>query len=245
MNQLNVIIADDDEPSRTILNAFVQSFPEYKVVSEASNAGELIQSVITDKPDIVLVDIHMPGINGVEAVKSCKEISPSIQAIFTTAYDDFSGEAFKVPAADYIMKPIERTRLFTALEKAKKSLQLYKSLKNPTQKEQAAKLTIKSSNTLFYLVTEDILFAEKAGRKTIVHTRNETFEVTESLNDLEEALDIPFFMTHRSYLVNLKKISRINASGETYLAFFQNSEKAAHISKLKINEVQSLIGMET
>jgi two-component system, LytTR family, response regulator len=243
MNPFKVIIADDDEPSRTILSAFVQSFPEYKVVSEATNAEELIQSVIRDKPDIVLVDIHMPGLNGVEAVKACKEISPSIQAIFTTAYDDFAVEAFKVSAVDYIIKPIERTRLFMALEKAKKSLRLYKNLKNPNQKEQAAKLAIKSSNTFLYLLTEDILFAEKVGRKTIIHTKDRTFEVTESLQDLEEVLGDSFFKTHRSYLVNLKKISRINSSGETYLGFFQNSEKAAHISKLKINEVQSLIGM--
>jgi len=233
MNSMKIIIADDDQPSRTILKHFIQLLPEYSIVSEASSGKELIELVMKERPDIVLVDINMPGLNGVEAVKTCKEVLPSLQVIFITGYDEFAVEAFNMSATDYIVKPIERARLFMALEKAKKSLQMQKQVTN--------KLNIKSNNTYLYLSIDDLLYIEKEGRKSILQTANESFETTDSLQDLEYRLPNYFHKTHRSFLVNLKKVVRIESFGETYLAFFQGSEKVAHISKLKINEVHALM----
>jgi two-component system, LytTR family, response regulator len=187
------------------------------------------------------VDIDMPGLNGIDAVKSCKEFLPSLQVIITTGYDEFAVEAFNISAADYVMKPIERTRLFLALEKAKKTLKLFKASTNRGLRNLNQKLAVKSYNTLLYLVVDDLLFIEKEARKTILYTINNRYETTESLQQLEEKLPSYFFKTHRSFLVNLKKVIRIESSGETYLAHFSQTEKVAHISKLKIHEVQSLM----
>ncbi|MED3573729.1 LytR/AlgR family response regulator transcription factor [Cytobacillus praedii] len=240
MEKFRVIIADDDHPSRMILMHFIQLLSEYEVVQEASNGEEFIQLVMKEQPDIVLVDINMPGLNGMEAVKICKERLPSLQVIFTTGYDEFAVEAFNISAADYIVKPIERTRLFIALEKAKKLIQL-NSGRNQLKKT-VNKLVIKSNNTFLYLSVDDILYAEKEGRKTILHTKNSYFETSESLQELEGKLPNQFYKTHRSFLVNLKKITKIVSSGETYLAYFNGTEKIAYISKLKINEVHRSMG---
>ncbi|KOP79972.1 LytR/AlgR family response regulator transcription factor [Cytobacillus solani] len=240
MEKFKVIIADDDHPSRMILMHFIQLLPEYEVVQEASNGEEFIQFVMKEEPEIVLVDIHMPGLNGMEAVKICKERLPALQVIFTTGYDEFAVEAFNISAADYIVKPIERTRLFIALEKAKKLIQLNSG---PNQlKKTVNKLAIKSNNTFLYLSVDDILYAEKEGRKTILHTKNSYFETSESLQELEGKLPNQFYKTHRSFLVNLKKITKIVSSGETYLAYFNCTEKIAYISKLKINDVHRSMG---
>jgi two-component system, LytTR family, response regulator len=239
MNELKVVIADDDLPSKTLLSHFVQMLPEYKVVGEASDGEELIQLVMKENPDIVLVDIIMPGPNGVKAAKICKELNPSLQVIFTSGYDEYGVEAFNISAVDYIVKPIEKVRLFVALQKAKQLLQMYERAE--TKSVGSSKLSLKSNNTFVYIDMEDILFIEKEGRKSIVHTELEQFETMESLHEIEERLPKSFFKTHRSYLVNLKRIVQIESFGETYLAKFSNPQKKAYISKLKINEVYRIM----
>lgn len=235
---MNVIIADDDLSSRTILSQFMQLLPEYKIIGEVSSGEELIDLVMVKLPDIILVDINMPGLNGVEAVKSCKKILPSLQVIFITGYDEFAVDAFNLSATDYIVKPIERSRLYIALEKAKKSLELQK-LQNIQRGSN--RLAIKSNNAVIYLSFDDILYIEKEGRKTIIHTSNDQFDTTIPLQELEVKLPKDFYKTHRSYVINLNKINKIKHSGNTYLAFFNKTEKVAYISKLKINDVQSLM----
>jgi two-component system, LytTR family, response regulator len=241
MNELTVVVADDDLSSRTILKHFIDFLPGYQFINEAVDGDELVELLLKEKPDIALVDINMPGLNGVEAVKLCKKFFPAMQVIFTTGYDNFAVDAFNISAIDYIIKPIERTRLFLALEKAKQSLDLFNHTPQNTLQKQSSRLSIKSYNTLLYLIIDDIIYIEKEARKTMLHTTHNCFETTESLQELEGKLPDYFFKTHRSFLVNLKKISRIEPSGETYLAFFSQIETPAHISKLKIQEVQSLI----
>lgn len=240
MEQIKVIIADDDLPSKTLLGYFIDLLSEYKIVGTAANGQELIQLVKQEEPDIVLVDILMPGINGVDAAKICKEMIPSLKIIFTTGSDEFAVEAFNLSAVDYIVKPIEKVRLFVALEKAKQSIELQK--KNDSATVSEGKLAIKSHNVFHYILIEDILFIEKVGRKSIIHTENNTFETLESLQDLEERLPEYFYKTHRSYLVNLRKIVKIESLGETYGITFNKPNEIAYISKLKINEVHRFMG---
>jgi two-component system, LytTR family, response regulator len=241
MEELKVVIADDDLSSRTLLSYFIELLPEYKIVGQASNGKELIEVVMKEKPKIVLVDIQMPLLNGVEAAKICKERLPSLQVIFTTGSEEFAVEAFNISAIDYIVKPIEKVRLFIALEKAKQSLQLQARTENkPVIKN---KLAIKYNQATLYLAIEDILYIEKEGRKSILHTEEDRYESLDSLQELEDRLPEFFFKTHRSYLVNLRKIIKIKSLGETYIAEFAVPEKLAYISKLKIQEVHRLMGI--
>ncbi|KJE26888.1 response regulator [Geobacillus kaustophilus] len=241
MNDLKIVIADDDASSRSILRHFIHLFPNYDVVAEATSGEEFLQLVLQEQPDIVLVDINMPGLDGMEAVKICRQLFPALQVIFITGYDEFAVEAFEVSATDYIVKPIERTRLFYALEKARKLIEMAKQCAAVKAKQPSKRLGIRSKNSIVLLPMEDILFVEKESRKTVIHTANERYETTETLNEIERELDNCFFKTHRSYIINLKKIVKITQVGETYLAHFFDSEKVAYISKLKFHEVQRRI----
>jgi two-component system, LytTR family, response regulator len=238
MEKLTVVLAEDDDSSRLLLSKFIGGLPEFKVIGEASTGEELVDLVMMKQPDIALVDIHMPVINGVEAVRKCREISPHLQVIFTTGSVDFAVDAFNVSAVDYVVKPIERTRLYIALEKAKKSIQM----ENHLRSESLNKFTIKSNNAFIYLDVQDILFIEKEGRKCIIHTTDNQFDTTQTLQELEEQLPNHFYKSHRSYIINIRKIEKIAPFGETYLAYFASEKKVAHISKLKIHDVQQLLG---
>jgi two-component system, LytTR family, response regulator len=235
MEEIKVIIADDDLSSKTLLCYFIELLSEYRVAGTAPNGQELIELVKKERPDIVLVDIHMPEMNGVEAAKLCKELIPSLQVIFTTGSDEFAVEAFNMSAIDYIVKPIEKIRLFIALEKAKQALQFEEKKEEKTLPKN--KLAIKSNHSFFYILIEDILYIEKVGRKSIIHTENNQYETLESLHEIKDRLPEFFYKTHRSYLVNLRKIVKIEAFGETYVADFEKPNKVAYISKLKISEV--------
>lgn len=238
MDKLSIVISDDDETSRMLLRHFLELVPYFDIIGEASTGEELVMLVMKKKPDIVLVDINMPGLNGIEAVKMCKEFLPFLQVIFTTGYDEFAVEAFNISAIDYIVKPIKRTRLYMALEKAKKLINLSKGKQ---LSKSVKKLTLKASNSYLYLPMEDILFIEKECRKTIIHTKSMSYETNDALQVIEEKLDSFFYKTHRSFIVNLKQIIKIETIGGSYTAYFSGSNKTSQISKLKINEVQNLI----
>ncbi|CAH0346429.1 LytTR family DNA-binding domain-containing protein [Bacillus sp. CECT 9360] len=241
MKQLRIIIADDDDTSRSLLRHFLEMDSNLLIIGEASTGDELVQKVMDKKPDLALVDINMPGLTGLEAVRTCKEILPFLYVIFTTGYDEFAVEAFNLSAIDYLVKPIERSRLYIALEKAKKVMNSNIDTEKTVSNEAVKKLSLKTSNSYLYLPMKDILFIEKAGRKTIIHTQTDCYEINEALQVLENKLDSYFYKTHRSFIVNLKHIIKIESMGESYIAYFSDSLKSAQISKLKINEVQKII----
>ena len=114
---MRVLIAEDNAASIKLLKHLIKFVPNYQIVGEAVNGEDLINKVLMEKPDIVLVDINMPLSNGMEAVKSCKKILPTLQVIFITGHDEYALEAFGVNAIDYIVKPIEGTG-YIRLERA-------------------------------------------------------------------------------------------------------------------------------
>ncbi|WP_299094185.1 LytTR family DNA-binding domain-containing protein [uncultured Metabacillus sp.] len=233
---MKVLIAEDNAPSRKLLKHLIKSVPNYQIVGEAVNGEDLINKVMMEKPDIVLVDINMPLLNGMEAVKSCKKILPTLQVIFITGHDEYALEAFGVNAIDYIVKPIERGRLYSALERAaafsKQTVTVPPSA--PVKKD----LMIKQRNQYSFIPLDEIIFIERADRKSVIHMVNQKFELNEALTDLEEILDSRFVASHRSYIINLQYLTKIEAAGQSYIAYFKNYEETAKVSKNKLAELQ-------
>jgi two-component system, LytTR family, response regulator len=229
-----VLIADDDPSSRKLMHHFITSLPGFEIVGEVKDGQELIQAVITKKPDIALCDISMPKLSGLEAIKSCKELLPSLQVIFITGHEDFALEAFEVKAVDYILKPIERNRVYSALERAAKISG------SPIESDKAVTkdLVIKQHNSLTFVSPDEIIFIERKDRKSVVHTHAEKYEANESLTSIGTLLDSRFMTSHRSYIINLDQLTKIEASGQIYYAFFKNYPETAKISKHKLTELQ-------
>ncbi|WP_456273226.1 LytR/AlgR family response regulator transcription factor [Bacillus sp. AK031] len=234
-----IVIAEDDLASRKVLSLFISKTADYEIVAEAVNGEELIRHLIVEKPDIAIVDIGMPLLNGMEAIKSCKELLPDLQVIFLTGHDEYAMEAFDINAADYIIKPIERGRLIKALDRASLLGSAEQQGKSDKREQNDRKLVLKHYNNFSIIPFEEIIFIEKIDRKTSIHTKANVYQNTESLSDLLQELSSDFIQAHRSYIINMKHLSNIEARGQSYYASFLNYSKKAKISKHHLKEVRN------
>lgn len=237
---IKTVLADDHPDSLEIIETLVGRHSSFQIVAKCMDGEELIDQVIKYKPDLVITDIKMPKLNGMEALKRCRQFDSKVNFIFVTGFDDYAVEAFNVSAIDYIVKPINMERFYAALEKANGMISHAKNkLVEPRYIQ--SKLKIKSGGSLYFISMEDIFFIEKQGKKCLIHAKTKTYETNESINDLYKKLNKNFFLSHRSNIINLKKISHIATNNETYLAHFEGFINHAHISKLKIKEVKEKI----
>ncbi len=234
-----VIIADDLPEARKLLKRLIELLqPSLIVIDEAENGEVLIEKVMIHKPDIILADIDMPKLKGLDAIRECQKLIPDIKFIFTTAHDSFALEAFELSPVDYILKPIQKDRLYLALEKAKKLLQQSNVILGIGEKK---RIPIKFNRSLFYVLVDEILFIEKSGRKTIIHTPQQEYTSPETLEELKDYLHSGIVQSHRSYLINLEHVSHITSVGKSYMVYFYGYEKPAQISKQNINQIQDLM----
>lgn len=128
MDLIKVVIADDHEPSRRIIRRFIGSLENISIVGEAGNGEELLGQIESAEPHLVLVDIGMPKLDGINAIKECMKINPHLKVIFITGHNEYAVDAFDVSAVDYIVKPIERARLTSAVEKARAIIKMNNEL---------------------------------------------------------------------------------------------------------------------
>jgi two-component system LytT family response regulator len=232
-----VLLADDHQDSLEVVEAFIKEHPNFEVIATCNDGEELVSKIAIYKPDIVITDVKMPKLNGVEAIKKAMQFNEKLKVIFVTGYDEFAVEAFNMEAVDYIVKPVELPRLYAALEKT----QIDSRLKVLTTMNSRKKLPFKFNGSMFFIPYDDIFFIEKTGKKCLIHTKEGTFETYERISILAQLLDESFFLSHRSNIVNLDNILYIKPKNETFLAYFRNFDKHAHISKLKIKEIETLL----
>lgn len=237
---MKIVIAEDDLTSRKVLNHFISKLPSYQVVGEAKNGEELISKIITEKPDLAIVDIEMPVLNGMEAIKYCKSLFPELQVIFTTGHDWYAVEAFGISAVDYIIKPIEYDRFVQAIDKVSK-VQVGKSEVGVSSKNNEKKLVLQHYSSVTIIPHDEIIFIEKVERKTFIHTRMKVYQNSESLTDLLEKLPYGFVQSHRSYIVNINQLTNIESLGQTYYAYFKDYLEPAKVSKHQIKEIQKML----
>src|SRR5215204_7804276 len=245
---MRAIIIDDERLARTELRKLLQEFPEIEVVDEASNAEEGIQKIESHNPDLIFLDIQMPGKTGFEMLQDLDH-SPTV--IFTTAYDDYALKAFEVNALDYLLKPIEPKRLADAVEKVKKT--------QPTNGGEARLGTTFSPNSI--LGENDQVFVKDGERCWLVRLSEvRLFEsvgnyakvffgpnkplILKSLNALEERLDPKvFFRANRKHIVNLQMIEKVESYFNGGLLLEMKGGEKIEVSRrqtVKFKEMMSL-----
>lgn len=205
------VIIDDERLARNELKKLLQDFPEIEVIGEAANANEGIEKIETLSPDLIFLDIQMPGKTGFDML--C-ELERSPHVIFTTAYDEFALKAFEVNALDYLMKPVEPKRLADALHKLQQS----------EEKEIAASLTgvnrgmlsendqvfVKDGERCWFVKLTEVRLFESVGNYAKVFFAGNKPLILKSLNALEERLDEKvFFRANRKHIVNLRMIDKV------------------------------------
>lgn len=236
---IKTLICDDNEKARYILKEYIKIQPVrgIKVIGEAQNGYDLIDLCKKECPDLILLDIDMPFINGIETAKQIIEFFPNVCFIFITAYPSFSLEAFEVHPVDFILKPISTSRLEKSF-----NYMIQKNLKNQSS-TQSNCLTINSGHELFPINLHDILYIERVKRKSLIHTSNKILEVNESLDNLHEKFDTKFFFrSHNSYLVNINAVSKINKRmGGSHKINFRDYNNCAYVSRRNLISLNNLL----
>jgi len=215
-----VLIVDDEFLARKLLQDYVSKIPELQLAGTAQNAFEAFSFCKEHHVDIVLLDIHMPDLNGIELARTLKNV-PSI--IFTTAYSEYALESYEVSAVDYLLKPIALPRFMQAIEKAIARL---KGLATPSetpqppqtpqtppqtpQTVQAPHLMVKADYKLYKINFDDIHYIEGQHEYVSFYTKDKRVTALYSLKALEDQLPRDkFIRVHKSYIVNIDHISEI------------------------------------
>ena len=233
---IRAILIDDEQESLEALRFDLEEYcPQVEILAMCSDPFEAVEQIKRCNPDLIFLDIEMPGLNGFDLLDRLNQYE--FDVIFVTAYDEFAIRAIKVSAMDYLLKPIDEDELMDAVHKVEEKQNRYLSkehveilLTNIREEDgRFAKLAIPSNEGLDFILIDNILYCEADGNYTIVHTAKERFVITKTLKQIEHLLQNgQFFRTHQSYLVNLNHIRKYmrGSGGEIILSNGSNVQVA-------------------
>jgi len=202
---MNCLIVDDNKIARTTLKQLASQVKDMAIISECINAMDAYNMLQDNAFDLVLLDIEMPGMTGLELTKNLGNKRPII--IFTTSKTEYAVEAFELNVADYIVKPVTPARFIQAIDKVREILQ---SNHEEIKMNDDEFIFIRDSNIVRKLKLDDILFAEAMGDYVKLHTAQKFFAIHTTLKAVEDRLPVSkFIRVHRSYIVSLFKIDTI------------------------------------
>lgn len=234
------IIIDDEEMARTLLQGMITEYCDnVKIVDLCKDLPTGVKAIRKHTPDIVFLDIEMPGHSGLELLDFFDENEISFSIIFVTAYNRYAIQAFKLSAVDYLLKPIEAEDLKNAIslfEKSKsRDKRNYMALKENFSNTSSKKIALNTFNTTSFIEMSDILFFQADGSYTKVYLKNDkVLTISKGLKNFETLLSYnpEFFRCHKSYLVNLNHITDYVRSNGGYLIIDKTHEIAVSYDKV-------------
>lgn len=247
---IRTILVDDEKLALQGLQLRLEKFPDVEVIDTCTNGREAIRKIKTEKPDLVFLDIQMPGFDGFSVVNGVIEIDPPL-FVFVTAYSEHALRAFEANAVDYLLKPVDEDRLADALDRARtrlaerRGLEEAEKLKNvlaevapdvmetmPEDAEPAVGrfeklINIKDRGQIFRVDVDTIERIEAAGDYMCIYTGDNSLILRETMKDLERRLDPRVFQrVHRSKIVNLAQVRQVrpHTNGECFLVLTSGAE---------------------
>lgn len=208
---IKAIIIDDERLARTELKKLLQEFSDISIIDEAANADEGVEKIETQSPDLIFLDIQMPGKTGFDLLG---ELDKAPHVIFTTAYDEYALKAFEVNALDYLLKPIEPKRLSDAIQKLQyeisKEREGLNGFLNRGPLTENDQVFVKDGERCWFVKLNEIRLFESVGNYAKVFFATNKPLILKSLNALEERLDERvFFRANRKHIINLRWIEKI------------------------------------
>ncbi|MBM7616404.1 LytR/AlgR family response regulator transcription factor [Alkaliphilus hydrothermalis] len=232
---INILICDDDFYTGKVMKKVIEEHPQVKEIYLAKDGEEAVDIVKKYNIDLAFMDIDMPIMDGLEAAKLIKGLNENLKIVFVTAYQNYACESYEIRAYDYILKPIDFLRVKENLERI---IEEHHGDKFEESLKENLILMIKDKQNYFLINMEEINYIEKDNKELIIHTHTKKFTTRASLGEIEKKLTSFFLRTHKSYIVNLKNIEKIEPYGDSsYVIFFKNTDetKNALITKDKIH----------
>jgi two-component system LytT family response regulator/two-component system response regulator LytT len=244
--QINTVIVDDERPARDELAYLLKGFSEVNVVAQGKNGLEAVALIKEHEPDLVFLDVQMPGLDGFAVIKKLMERKlPIPQIVFATAYDHYAVQAFEVNAVDYVLKPFDKARIARALQRAKKMVDTHAShvdrlealvgqLGKGMPKLQPlapVKLLVKAQSRMILIDADEMIYASIQDGEITIYSRDaEGVSNYRTVEELMEALDPGvFWRPHRSYLVNINHIKEVMPWFKSSFMLKMNDKRASEI----------------
>ncbi len=255
---LSAVIVDDEQLARDELSFLLKSVGDVSVVAQGHNGLEAVNLIKEHAPDVVFLDVQMPGLDGFGVIKKLVDRKISLpQIIFATAYDQYAVKAFEVNAIDYLLKPFDKKRVSQAIEKARRKLQtaaavgtekldtLVKMLE--AQRPQNSKVLLRSAGRLLLVDQKDVCFASiEDGIISVVATHLEGQSNCRTLEELLAGLDADmFWRAHRSFVVNINRIREVVPWFKSSYQLRMDDKKQTEIpvSRAQTKRLRELFGL--
>ncbi|HRJ28746.1 MAG TPA: LytTR family DNA-binding domain-containing protein [Cyclobacteriaceae bacterium] len=212
---ITCLIIDDEQLARELLREYIDQMPNITIVGEANKGKDAVDLIDQLKPDLIFLDVQMPGMTGFDVLD---EITHDPHVIFTTAYDQYAIRAFEKNAVDYLLKPIDQERFQLALKRAVERMkleqnnvgELLRNIKTENKTSYDSHIFVQKSEKLINLAVEEIMFLEASGDYTILTTKNDQFVSSSGIGKLEEILNPETFIrVHRSTIININFLKEI------------------------------------
>jgi two-component system LytT family response regulator len=247
---IKTLIVDDERPARLRLRAQLQKIPEIEVVGEAENGELAVQLIKSLRPDLVMLDVQMPILNGFQVLE---RISRTPEIIFVTVWDRYAIQAFEVNAVDYLLKPYSHDRLVRAIEKAARAIresvdrraQILAVLEKHRESEaRITRITVQKGDEFRVLeVDEADLFCAEGGL-VFVYSGGTRYLCEKPLQELEERLAPDrFYRVHRNAIVNLSRIEKISPGGNGKYELEISHKKRVIVSRDRSQRFKTLTGL--
>lgn len=238
MKDLKVVLVDDETLARKKLRELLSVYPNLEIIGEAKNGEEAVEIIEKSDPDLVFLDIQMPGLTGFEVIT---KLTRKPYIVFQTAYDEYALKAFETSAIDYLLKPVDRERLqltinkIMGMEQQKSAIngkidKLLSFLNNGEAEEHLLKyFRIKTGDNIFFVKIEDIVYFEADNKYSILHTKDDNHLINDTLSDLEHKLPPNFIRVHRSFIINMDFLKKLKKWFKSQYVAVMNDQKNTEI----------------
>jgi len=221
MKKMRVILIDDERLAREELRRMLDAYPDFEIVAESANAEEAAQLIEKHQPDLILLDIQMPGKSGFDLLEMLPQVP---EVIFVTAYNQYAVKAFETDALDYVVKPVRGERFSKVIEKVRNKIS-----RTPSPQQQ---LFVKDGNKCYFIRLDEIYLIESMENYARLYFRDITTYLKRSLNQLETELDpAVFFRINRSQIINTNFIKHIEQAENGRLGITLRDGKLLQVSE--------------
>lgn len=240
--QWSVLVVDDEPPIRAELRYLLEQDERVGSVDEAGGATQAVEKILASRPDVLFLDIQMPGTSGIRLAETLSNLKTPPVVVFVTAFAEYAATAFELDAVDYVLKPVETKRLEKALDKVAAVM----SVRAPAPvAERVMRLSVERGGKRAFIPVSDIVYIEAKADYSSVITVAGSYLVNESISSLERRLAPQGFMrVHRSFLVNLDDVHDVEVSRSGLMELkVERVDASVPVSRRRASEVKARLGL--